>query len=241
MKNAPIVEAVLQISVRPNSAISTEKMKDFASRASASLPIMRERHRFTTAVSISKGKADRQDKDELYAYQFRDQEDSRVLALRADSMSFSRLKPYTHWDEFVAEARHWWSLYRGFADPEDVTRLGLRYVNRISLPYSGERLQFKDYLTCAVPVPPELPQHVSTFLTQFTIHEPEKGIAARVTQALEEAEANAVPVLLDIDVFRKVDFGVDDEQIWSIFGLLRELKNRVFFACITEKTVGLFT
>jgi uncharacterized protein (TIGR04255 family) len=43
-------------------------------------------------------------------------------------------------------------------------------------------------------------------------------------------------VLLDIDAFREINMAAHDPTILSIFQQLRELKNDIFFASITEKT-----
>jgi uncharacterized protein (TIGR04255 family) len=67
--------------------------------------------------------------------------------------------------------------------------------------------------------------------------------AAFVTQALESSLDNKVQVILDIDVFKEpktADWEASDVQTWGKLEEMRNFKNRIFFASITEKTAELF-
>src|SRR5205807_10632047 len=80
----------------------------------------------------------------------------QVYQVRLDGFSFSRLAPYVSWEPFCREARRLWQLYRERLKPAAVTRLAVRYVNRLDIP--GERIEIKDYLRTMPEIADGLPQ-----------------------------------------------------------------------------------
>jgi uncharacterized protein (TIGR04255 family) len=57
---------------------------------------------------------------------------------------------------------------------------------------------------------------------------------------IEPAKPNVASIVLDIDLYRDTNPPQEDSEIWSFFEILRERKNEVFEACITEKARELF-
>jgi uncharacterized protein (TIGR04255 family) len=57
---------------------------------------------------------------------------------------------------------------------------------------------------------------------------------------IDPAVPGVVSVVLDIDIFCTDDIPDTEEDIWTFFELLRERKNNVFEACITDKARELF-
>jgi len=48
------------------------------------------------------------------------------------------------------------------------------------------------------------------------------------------------PIIFDLDVFQQRTFEPTSPEIWEQFAKLRELRNRVFFGSITERTKEMF-
>jgi uncharacterized protein (TIGR04255 family) len=120
-----------------------------------------------------------------------------------------------------------------------VTRLALRYLNRIPLP--STLVDFAEVMVAPPSVPEALPQPVSGFLTRVTIHDVNADIAAHVSQALEQGAPEAgSSLILDIDAYRMRDIEVHSEQIAATFEALRDFKNRIFFESLTEQTLREF-
>jgi uncharacterized protein (TIGR04255 family) len=70
---------------------------------------------------------------------------------------------------------------------------------------------------------------------------PERGISAILIQALERPlDPSTVQVLLDIDAFRESVFPAEEPSLLQIFEQLRKLKNEIFFASLTERTVEMY-
>ncbi len=169
-----------------------------------------------------------------------------VLQSRLNGFTLSRLSPYGEWAELRGEALKWWTLLRRTAKDRTITRIGVRYINAITIPLPVE--SFDDYLTCAPRVPAEFPQGVSGFLQRVIVPDDVGCCTSVVTQALEAqppvedgASPGAITVLLDIDVFRPTTVDPDrDHDAWAGLDELRDQKNRIFFAYLTEKAVEMF-
>jgi uncharacterized protein (TIGR04255 family) len=172
---------------------------------------------------------------------FTSSDEKQVLQLRRDGFTFSRLAPYTDWEQVFAEATRLYRLYEGVARPQEVTRPAVRYINRMLFP-EAEVGDFGPFLT----VPPRFPSDGAVFLTGFfnrvQLQEPDSSIAATIIQTVQQTppEPGTVPVILDIDVYEPRNFAPVPDVVLPRFAALRDAKNRYFFASITEKAAELF-
>ncbi len=164
-----------------------------------------------------------------------------VFQAQLTGFTLSRLKPYETWESLVHEAHLAWESYVKVAAPTVITRVAVRYINRVEIPLSAFG-QFEDFLTAGPNVPEPLPQGVAEFLSRVVVHEPATGAAVIITQALEpENPTNrTAPVILDIDVFKQTEFAVESNDYWELLDRFRILKNDVFFSCLTPKALELF-
>jgi uncharacterized protein (TIGR04255 family) len=164
----------------------------------------------------------------------------QIVQFRTDGFTFSRLAPYTRWEDVFAEAMVLWANYNAVVQVEEAARLAVRYINRLPLP--TDRVgDFSPFLTAPPPVPKDLPVFLTNFLTRVVLHPPETSITANVIQALQQSAGEAaVPVILDIDVFETGVFEPTRSALEPRFAVLREVKNQIFFASVTEEAVCLF-
>jgi uncharacterized protein (TIGR04255 family) len=151
-----------------------------------------------------------------------------------DGFTFNRLKPYTSWEGILPQALELWRIYIEEFAPHIVTRIAVRYINRLSLP--APVLNLSRYLTAPPTVPAGAPQSLRGFLQRVILEDAATGLTAHVTQASERSpKPDTVIILLDIDVHRMAEYSVTDDRLVSTLHALREMKNRIFFASITEE------
>ena len=132
-----------------------------------------------------------------------------------------------------------WRSYTATVSPEYVSRLALRYINRLNIPLPVE--DFSLHLTSPPVIPPDLPQEISSFLTRVVFHESKLGLAATITQALEQGlDPNSVTVILDIDAYKTGEFDPHGAEIAEVLEALHGFKNRVFFSSLTEAALGVY-
>ncbi len=239
LRNAPITEAIIDFRVKLPDGFDTKKFLEATADLNASYPKNEPRSIFTGAFGIDKGKPfiETPKVEGIQGYFFKSEDEKNIAQFRVDGFSFNRLHPYTEWGNILSEANRLWGLYYSIASPEIVKRIAVRYINRLDIKFPIK--DFNEYLTAPPSIPPLLPQGISQFLNRMVIHEGDKTI--NLVQAMEPiTETKKIGIILDIDVFKVNEAGFELEDIWSEFAQLRELKNRVFFESITEKTARLY-
>jgi uncharacterized protein (TIGR04255 family) len=71
-----------------------------------------------------------------------------------NALGTSKNAPYGGWDEFIGEARNNWSDWEKVVGWREVSRIGVRYVNRIDIPYSTTGVtRLDEYFGFKVDVP----------------------------------------------------------------------------------------
>lgn len=231
LRNAPITEAIIDFRVKTRAGFRPEEFADLKTRLSERFP----------KVDVHNWRLDlgRRSPRPLQGYFFKTSDEKTIAQFRADGFAFNRLRPYTSWEELFPQAMELWRLYSGISKPDVVTRLAVRYINRIVLPPGA--VTFEVYLRAAPVIPPELPQYVSSFLTTVTIQDPNTDIAAHIAQALEAATpGHQLVVILDIDAYKQGEFPIDDPAIEQTFGRLRAFKNLIFFNSLTDDALKEF-
>jgi uncharacterized protein (TIGR04255 family) len=239
--HAPIAEAVLEIQTKLPSTVSLETLASVQEALKEQYPSKRTRMALKDGVKFEEGKEPEffSPPHEIVGYLFASSDGKQVIQSRFNGFAFSRLRPYDRWETFRNDARDLWHHYSKVTSPEVVTRLGLRYINRIEIPLPF--LDFKEYILTTPEIAPGLPQAMTTFFMRMEIPEPSLDALVILTQTIEPVtEDKRLPLIFDIDVFRAGLFDVKSDEIWTIFEGLRNLKNDVFFKSLTDKAKDLF-
>ena len=235
LKKAPITEALIDIRVKLPSELDVKKIDSIHESIKEQYPEKQEQKVPEVKVELKPGEELIKQLTKINGYRYISSDKKQIVQARLDGFTFSRLHPYTKWEELRNEAHRLWLLYKGITSPDSIVRVALRYINNLNIPLPIR--DFGDYLTAPPIVPEELPQGVSSFLTRVIIYEPSIGANAIITQALESivSETAPVPVILDIDVFKLRPEGIEEREVWDIIEKLRHFKNRIFFKSITNK------
>lgn len=236
LRNAPIREAVLDIRIPETEAVAPEGLRESLA-SMGRFSELQEIRRGSIHVRIPQvGLAEaRSEGGDAFGFRATTQDGLFVVQFRKDGFTFSRLPPYPDWAEFVAPAREYAESFLRTTTPPYVERLALRYINHLRLPYPSE---LSEYIVGLPQVPETLPQFMSNLLTRFTLHDPRTDFSANVTLGvLDDLDPELIGFILDIDAFRTAEYPPDFGSFMGTFEQLRDFKNAVFFAMITERTV----
>lgn len=156
-----------------------------------------------------------------------------VLQAKFDGLTVSRLQPYESWDSLIAEVRELWSRYCEAFSPTEVTRLGVRYINRIPLTYVDGLIDLDKVFTAGPKIPPSLPQVLDQYVTRLVLPFEREHATLSIVQALEPLGVDGTPsALLDLDAFTNTAMKPDGADMWHRLGTLRRLKNDAFFGSL---------
>lgn len=238
--NAPITEALLDIKVKLPPGVDLARLATFQDAVKDFYPARRERFSWQGGFQVKPGQA-----PEVFppsggpdGYLFTSREGKQIVQARLDGFTLNRLKPYDKWESFRDEARHQWVRYREIATPEIVSRVALRYINRIEIPLPMK--DFREYILTTPEIAPKVPQGLAGFFMRLVIPDEKSKSVAIVTQTMEDPQEQVLPLIFDIDVFREGVFDVQGKEMWEALEQLRDFKNEIFFNSITQKTRELF-
>lgn len=241
LRNAPIVEALLDIQVTLPEKTIPESLEGLQRKLGGRYPAKQIRKNFQGELTFAADAAPVAKTLERFGgYQFASSDGKEVVQARLDGYSFSRLHPYTNWEQFSSLAREGWREYAKLLKPVSVNRIALRYINRIPLPVPFS--DFTEYVLTAPRVAPTLSLDLKQFFFRAVTQDEKAKATVVITETVEETTTSSlhVPLILDIDVFRMGSFPKEAEKLWPLFAPLHDLKNRVFFESVTPATLELF-
>lgn len=176
----------------------------------------------------------------FHGYRFESSGREEIAQFRVDGFTYNRLRPYTDGERVLSTALDLWKVYVKVAAPHVVSRVALRYINRLELRLTKLE-DLGRFLTSVPQHPPGATGALESHLTRAVVAGPEAGASAIVTQAVEKGvQADTLTVILDIDAYRVGTFETAPDVLRPILESLRALKNAVFFGTITEATVELY-
>jgi len=124
-----------------------------------------------------------------------------------------------------------WKAHQTIACPEQIDRLGLRFVNRIRVPQCD--FELSDYLSSSPQPPHETEYPIASFLHQETFKIIGHPYEVNLIKTIQEADGTWL--ILDIDVFTTSLPSIGSMDMSQLLKEMRWLKNKFFFNSLTKK------
>jgi len=237
--NAPIVEAILDIRVTFQSRVELSQLAQFYEVVRDRYPVKEELVIWHGELQVAHQEVQQAVKRGPEGFLFRAADGRRSVQVRQDGFTFNWLKPYDRWPSLRDEARAYWNHYLAMFRPESITRLALRYINRLELPLPVADI--REYVLTGPEIAPQLPQTLRTFFMRLELLNLADSAIAIVSETVQPVTENGrLPFIFDIDAIREATFEPNSTEIWEVFEQLREYKNEIFFKSMTEKAKELF-
>jgi uncharacterized protein (TIGR04255 family) len=161
-----------------------------------------------------------------------------VVQFSRDGLLFSRTRPYEHWELFVEAAKQAWRVFVELADPAEIQRLGVRFINQIAAA-TPENLH--DFLREPPTCPSNLPLEDFVYQSRFAVPGEPFGIRIiKVMQPSMPAIPSSSGLFLDIEVFSTTAIQNDSAALDEALTKMRWLKNKVFFTLLTDGAMNAF-
>jgi uncharacterized protein (TIGR04255 family) len=163
---------------------------------------------------------------------------TRLVSVGRNALSINVLKPYEGWTQF--RPRIEWALqkYYDVAGRKAVTRVGVRYTNRIVVSYLGANSA--DYFGVDQPLQSALGAKLTNFLkrSEAVVEDQTKILITHAT--ITPSAPGTTEFLLDIDILFDRHPLELIEDILATAETLHATEGRAFEAIITEKARGVF-
>jgi uncharacterized protein (TIGR04255 family) len=147
------------------------------------------------------------------------------------------LRPYEGWIEFSQRIETALQAYAEVAEPGGVSRVGVRYINKINLP--DQEIELKTWFQCGPPSVPELPSKMAGFMSRVEFLYPD-AVKLLLTQASIDAPEEPAAVLLDLDVLWASGEARTPDAIMTVVDDLHERVGSAFEALITDAVREIF-
>ena len=240
LPRAPIIEAVIEIRARAEAAWEESNITEQLKSKLPDYPNAQSQTAFQQEVTFStQGPLQAKHQDLGWkGARFQSGDGDQVVQFNRDGFIFSRLQPYEHWERFRDEALRLWEFHESVSRPAQIERLGLRFINRISLPVGDNR--FEDYIQPHAQPPQnlDLPFHGFFHFDRFAVPGYPYDInIVRTIETPQDPRLQGIAIILDIDVYSDRRFELREELLLSRLAEMRWLKNKVFFGSVTQKAL----
>lgn len=242
--NAPIIEATISLGVVAPTDLTVADLDAIGKFVEGQYSKAGDEYFYAGQVRVPEpgDPPEHEDVHEHLGYGFSSGDGKRVFRARLDSFNFSVMQPYDSWEPFRNEARRLWNLFKEVSGVEEISRVAVRYINRIDIP-ATDVINLDDYLFLYPEVPDDWPSGslTNSFFMQLQMWQADLDCMLIVNEAPARApDDNIVSVRLDFDLFREQYENPwranDDAEVWKYLERLRERKNEVFNASITNET-----
>jgi uncharacterized protein (TIGR04255 family) len=243
LKRAPITEALVDVRILADATLTAERLRPLAESIADEYPKLDERRGFSAQLRVEGGKIVPSSQDLGFGGIWLTSRDgNRIAQFRTDGFTLNNVGGgYVGGDVLIDEALRLWEMFAHVVRASAVTRLALRYINRLELPLKGGD-DFGRFLAKPPELPPEAPQAFSKFLSRIEAEDGATKATVVVTQKFDGTEGPTVPVpvIIDIDAFFPRQSDASTATLRRELVVLRALKNRCFFSLLTEAAVNLY-
>ena len=238
LRHPPIVEALVDL--RASVPGDPKMFNALADELKDEFPTREQRQDLRSTIEVKNGKLvpPRVDPPAFGGVRIANADQTIYVQFRPDGFTLNNLKVYMGGGQLIDKTLKHWELLVERAKPEIVSRVALRYINRLELPFEIGN-EFTRYLTAPPELPTGAPQRVSRFLSRVVGHDDRRQATAVVIQQLGQQKGKPV-VAVDIDVYRTENFPVDSVALREVLDSLRMLKNETFFSLLTDETVSFY-
>jgi len=240
----PIIEAVIDI--RFGAPLSGEELARVSEAFAGHYPSQQEQkdREFHLAADAA-GQPQVQAGNETVSFLRAADDQREAVILKPSVIAVVDRAPYGGWDAFLGRFQRDWGIWLSMAGPGTITRIGMRYINRIDIPAPADSpvVHQEEYVTVHVHSPEDKYGPTSGYEVRAVY--PLASIGGRFllhTTVLgpPPPKPGCLSVLLDFDLARDQAPPQDDAAIMALLASMRDEKNRIFEAAITDKARALF-
>lgn len=163
---------------------------------------------------------------------------AKAVGVGDNLLSIHALAPYPGWDRFLARVRAAFELYVGVVKPTGISRVAVRYIDRITLPEKAGALA--DYFVVMPPKPRSMFPFLSAFHIVLQTFDQDENIAMLTLSSSEPDDTGSTVVLYDLNLVR--DFPEQEPlDRWEQHAeALHQRQKDIFEESITDQMRKLF-
>lgn len=237
LKHSPLVEVIFEIAFPTRVYAVENRIADFQQSVAETYPDSADEFVLHIPPAVAFGKPAKPESSltPVRSFVFKNSSETRIV--RVSVMGFSLIvSDYLHFDDYKAALMAALTPALEIFQPSHIQRVGLRYVNKISIPLKGGVAPYRDYVQS--PINDALFQHLplNSFLTEVSLEL--KG-ATRLTIRSgllpEQIDAQSRKYLLDLDSSCSENVALDKATIGNLLNGYHEAIEAQFKRAVTER------
>ena len=160
----------------------------------------------------------------------------RLIQLGMRLLVINVLRPYPGWAEFKELIQQVWEALKAVVEVQGVTRMALRYINRVELPSSTASLE--TYFAFYPHIGHQLPNTITSFImgVEFAFAEGRDRCRVHMAQAADDKRS----IMLDLNYYLARPGAVPLPEVLSWMEEAHTRVEEVFEGCITDALRALF-
>jgi len=191
--NPPVVEALCEVFFDGSQWDSTLPGL-FFDRIKGDYPKKKELEQIGVEISVSKDTQGSRVSRGNQRIQFIKDDGSQLVQIEKDLLVVNQLRPYPRFEDWKPTIDKMITLYAELARPNNVKRLGVRYINRIIIP--SDKFKMEDYFCLYPEVPQSLGAMHGKFMMRLEIPPKNKGHLLVVTFGTAPAESPEISAVM---------------------------------------------
>lgn len=174
--------------------------------------------------------------------QFVTDDETEMIQVSQNLLVINKLKPYSTWNEFKGMIKRGCDTFYDIAHPKGIQRIGLRYINKIEMPYNegSDNIQLEDYFHIYPEAPPTFPSYTNFFTRIEMPYHDARDFLLITIGTMEDKIEGLAQIILDLEYILAIPNGLSqrDIEVWidEAHGVISE----VFERCITPNARELF-
>ena len=165
---------------------------------------------------------------------------SRLIQLAPDLLVVNQLRPYPHFGDWRPVVSKMAGIYAGMAAPKTVRQIGLRYINEIVIPASGE-VRLEEYFTVYPHIPETMGGKHGPYMLRLEMPTTHQGHTLVITFAMGPPKSSGeLTFTLDLYDTFMLPFGFSIAEIERRVDEAHGEIEQVFGNFSTEKLRALF-
>jgi len=165
---------------------------------------------------------------------------TELLVLWPTSFTVSQLAPYQGWDHFFERFVRDWSLWKRVVGFQTINRVGVRYINRVDIPAKESIIEHESFLN-VYPKIPDILNPLDAYAVQARVYLEDIGCQLMINSAnVPSPILDHASFVVDLDISKEVTPPQSDKDIYDLLNKMRDHKNIIFEACISDHARKLF-
>jgi uncharacterized protein (TIGR04255 family) len=241
-KKPPVKEALFSFRVLPSQTLSAKQLIDICAGIKNEFSEQQVIQNIEGQITFDAEKGaltSAPGKSTLVGYMLRNRKAETAVQIKTNEFSFHKLAPYTGWENIEKDVIKYFDYYVKQTKPREVSRIGIKFLNQITIPES--KFDLADYFELKVAAPIQ-DCAIEAFLNRQQLVLQGDNRKAIVTLASNKDPAIAgSSFIFEIDVFsEKISLLPSSKNVWETVNELRTSRNTIFEASLTPKTKSMF-